>query len=197
MTGPGRSRGYTERVPPARSEPMERLMLLDGNGLIYRGYFALAAPDDVEGRARQRGVRLLQHRPARRSRTSSRTTSRSPSTCPARPSATSSTPSTRPPRTRMPDDLRDQFPKVREVVKALRIPVYELAGLRGRRRHRHAHGRGRAARPRHDDRDRRPRHAPARHRPHPADDDSLRASRTRSSTTSPRSTSGSACGPTR
>ena len=28
----------------------------------------------------------------------------------------------------MPDDLRDQFPKVREVVKALRIPVYELAG---------------------------------------------------------------------
>ena len=31
-------------------------------------------------------------------------------------------------RQRMPDDLRDQFPKVREVVKALRIPVYELAG---------------------------------------------------------------------
>ncbi|HEX7067680.1 MAG TPA: DNA polymerase I, partial [Candidatus Limnocylindria bacterium] len=31
-------------------------------------------------------------------------------------------------RQRMPDDLRDQFPKVREVVKALRIPVYELQG---------------------------------------------------------------------
>ena len=31
-------------------------------------------------------------------------------------------------RQRMPDDLRDQFPKVREVVKALRIPVYELPG---------------------------------------------------------------------
>ncbi|HLY14304.1 MAG TPA: DNA polymerase I, partial [Candidatus Limnocylindrales bacterium] len=30
---------------------------------------------------------------------------------------------------RMPDDLRDQFPKVREVVKALRIPVLELAGF--------------------------------------------------------------------
>ncbi len=29
----------------------------------------------------------------------------------------------------MPDDLRDQFPKVREVVKALRIPVLELAGF--------------------------------------------------------------------
>ncbi len=32
-------------------------------------------------------------------------------------------------RTRMPDDLADQFPKVREVVKALRIPVYELQGF--------------------------------------------------------------------
>src|SRR4030095_13252950 len=31
-------------------------------------------------------------------------------------------------RTRMPDDLAAQFPKVREVVKALRIPVYELQG---------------------------------------------------------------------
>ena len=29
----------------------------------------------------------------------------------------------------MPDDLRDQFPKVREVVKALRIPVYEMQGF--------------------------------------------------------------------
>ena len=32
-------------------------------------------------------------------------------------------------RVKMPDDLRDQFPKVREVVKALRIPVYEMAGF--------------------------------------------------------------------
>ena len=31
-------------------------------------------------------------------------------------------------RTRMPDDLAAQFPKVREVVKALRIPVFELQG---------------------------------------------------------------------
>ena len=30
----------------------------------------------------------------------------------------------------MPDDLRDQFPKVREVVKALRIPVYEMPATR-------------------------------------------------------------------
>jgi len=32
-------------------------------------------------------------------------------------------------RTRMPDDLAAQFPKVREVVNALRIPVYEQAGF--------------------------------------------------------------------
>ncbi len=32
-------------------------------------------------------------------------------------------------RTRMPDDLRDQFPKVREILKALRIPVYEMPGF--------------------------------------------------------------------
>ena len=32
-------------------------------------------------------------------------------------------------RTRMPDDLAAQFPKVREVVKALRIPVYEQQGF--------------------------------------------------------------------
>ena len=30
----------------------------------------------------------------------------------------------------MPDDLRDQFPKVREVVAALRIPVYERGASR-------------------------------------------------------------------
>ncbi len=32
-------------------------------------------------------------------------------------------------RTRMPDDMRDQIPKVREVVKALGIPVYEQEGF--------------------------------------------------------------------
>ena len=75
----------------------------------------------------------------------------------------------------MPDDLRDQFPKVREVVKALRIPVYEMQGyeaddvigtitrqLESQRE------------PRDDDRHRRSRHAPARHAADAADDDPLR-----------------------
>ena len=107
---------------------MERLMLLDGYGLVYRGYFALPPLTTSQGRARQRRLRLREHRPARHRRTSSPTTSRSRSTCPGRRSATSSTPTTRRPGCRMPDDLRDQFPKVREVVKALRIPVYEMPG---------------------------------------------------------------------
>ena len=59
--------------------------------------FRAPAPDDVEGRARQRRLRLLQHRPARHPGHRIRTTSRSPSTSRARPSATSSTPSTRRP----------------------------------------------------------------------------------------------------
>ena len=54
-------------------------------------------------------------------------------------------------------------------------PGLRDAGLRGRRRHRHDHQAARLARrPRDDDRHRRPRHAPARHAAGPADDDPLR-----------------------
>ena len=31
-------------------------------------------------------------------------------------------------RRKMPDDLRDQFPKVRELIEAFRIPIYQLEG---------------------------------------------------------------------
>ena len=108
--------------------PNERLMLLDGNGLIYRGYFALPplttskgelvnavfgfcsivlrgiqdlAPDYVAVAFDLQGPTFRHEQYAEYKAT----------------------------RQRMPDDLRDQFPKVREVVKALRIPVYELAGF--------------------------------------------------------------------
>ena len=98
----------------------------------------------------------------------------------------------------MPDDLRDQFPKVREVVKALRIPVYEMQGYEAD----DVIGTiTRQTEPREDlettivtvDLDMLQLVTP----PDAADDDPLRASRTRSSTTSRRSTSGSGCGPTR
>ena len=77
---------------------MERLMLLDGNGLIYRGYFALPPADHVDGASWSTRVfgfcsivlRGLPGHPAglRRGRRS---------TCPVRRSATSASPSTRPP----------------------------------------------------------------------------------------------------
>src|SRR5215218_7254165 len=109
---------------------MERLLLLDGNGLIYRGYFALidqplttskgelvtavfgftnivlraiqdTKPDLVAVAFDLPGPTFRHDRFAEYKAT----------------------------RTRMPDDLRAQFPKVREVVKALRFPVYEMAGF--------------------------------------------------------------------
>ncbi len=75
----------------------------------------------------------------------------------------------------MPDDLRDQFPKVREVVKALGIPVYEREGFEADDVIGTLTGQAEARGPRDDDRHRRPRHAPARHRADAADDDPLAA----------------------
>src|SRR6266478_6700639 len=74
-------------------------MLLDGYGLVYRGYYALP-PDYLAVSFALPGKTFRHDQYAEYKAT----------------------------RQRMPDDLRDQFPKVREVVKALRIPVYEMQG---------------------------------------------------------------------
>ena len=93
---------------------------------------------DQQGPARQRRVRLLEHRAARLPGRAAgprhlllRRAGRS-----FRADSTATTRRTRRPT---PDDLRDQFPIVRETLAAFRIPIYELAGLRGGRPHRHAH----------------------------------------------------------
>ena len=106
---------------------MERLMLLDGNGLIYRGYFALPPLTTSKGELVNavfgfcsivlRGIQDLDPDYVAVAFDLQGPTFRHEQY--AEYKAT---------RQRMPDDLRDQFPKVREVVKALRIPVYELAG---------------------------------------------------------------------
>ncbi len=106
---------------------MERLMLLDGYGLVYRGYFALpplttSRGDLVNGvfgfaSIVLRGIADLQPDYLAVSFDLPGPTFRHEQY--AEYKAT---------RQRMPDDLRDQFPKVREVVKALRIPVYEMPG---------------------------------------------------------------------
>jgi len=106
---------------------MTRLMLLDSNGLIYRGYHALPPLTTSRGELVNavfgfcsillRGVQDVQPEYV--------------AACFDLPGPTfrheqfAAYKATRAP---MPDDLRSQFPKVREVVAALRIPVYELSG---------------------------------------------------------------------
>jgi DNA polymerase-1 len=106
---------------------MERLMLLDGYGLVYRGFFALPPLTTSKGQLVNgaygfcgivlRGFADLKPDYVAVSFDLPGPTFRHEQF--AEYKAT---------RTKMPDDLRDQFPIVREVVKALRIPVYELQG---------------------------------------------------------------------
>ncbi len=103
-------------------------MLLDGNGLIYRGYFALPPLTTSKGELVNavfgfcsivlRGVQDLRPDYLAVAFDLQGPTFRHEQFADYKAT-----------RQRMPDDLRDQFPKVREVVKALRIPVYELAGF--------------------------------------------------------------------
>src|SRR5215218_8951026 len=132
----GKGRGYTDsdrpdRLAPARVPrrglPMERLMLLDGYGLVYRGYFALPPLTTSRGELVNgvfgfasivlRGLQDLQPDYLAVSFDLPGPTFRHEQYADYKAT-----------RTKMPDDLRDQFPKVREVVKALRIPVYEMQG---------------------------------------------------------------------
>jgi len=106
---------------------MERLMLLDGFGLVYRGYYALPPLTTSKGELVNgvfgfcsivlRGFADLKPDYVAVCFDLSGPTFRHEQY--AEYKAT---------RTRMPDDLAAQFPKVREVVKALRIPVYEMQG---------------------------------------------------------------------
>src|SRR5690242_3211155 len=106
---------------------MERLMLLDGFGLVYRGYFALPPLTTSKGELVNgvfgfasivlRGIADLRPEYVAVAFDLSGPTFRHEQYADYKAT-----------RTRMPDDLAAQFPKVREVVKALRIPVYEQAG---------------------------------------------------------------------
>ncbi|MBF6606345.1 MAG: DNA polymerase I [Chloroflexi bacterium] len=106
---------------------MDRLMLLDGNGLIYRGYFALPPLTTSRGELVNavfgfcsivlRGFADIRPDYVAVAFDLSGPTFRHERFAEYKAN-----------RQRMPDDLRDQFPKVREVVAALRIPVYEMAG---------------------------------------------------------------------
>src|SRR6188508_1646261 len=102
-------------------------MLLDGYGLVYRGYFALPPLTTSKGELVNgvfgfasivlRGIQDLQPDYLAVSFDLPGPTFRHEQYADYKAT-----------RVKMPDDLRDQFPKVREVVKALRIPVYEMGG---------------------------------------------------------------------
>ncbi|HEX5589906.1 MAG TPA: DNA polymerase I [Candidatus Limnocylindrales bacterium] len=107
---------------------MERLMLLDGFGLVYRGYYALPPLTTAKGELVNgvfgfcsivlRGFADLKPDYVAVAFDLSGPTFRHEQYADYKAT-----------RTRMPDDLAAQFPKVREVVKALRIPIYELQGF--------------------------------------------------------------------
>jgi DNA polymerase-1 len=106
---------------------MERLMLLDGNGLIYRGYFALPPLSTAKGELVNAvfgftSILLRGFADVRPDYVAVAFDLPGPT---FRHEEYREYKATRKP---MPDDLRSQFPKVREVVAALRIPVLELAG---------------------------------------------------------------------
>jgi DNA polymerase I len=102
-------------------------MLLDGYGLVYRGYFALPPLTTSKGDLVNgvfgfasivlRGIQDLQPDYLAVSFDLPGPTFRHEQYADYKAT-----------RVKMPEDLRDQFPKVREVVKALRIPVYEMPG---------------------------------------------------------------------
>jgi DNA polymerase I len=107
---------------------MERLMLLDGFGLVYRGYYALpplttSKGELVNGAFGFCSIVLRGFADLRPDYVAVAFDLAGPTFRHEQYADYKAT------RTKMPDDLADQFPKVREVVKALRIPVYELQGF--------------------------------------------------------------------
>ena len=109
---------------------MTRLMLLDGNGLIYRGYYALIATPLTTSKGELvnavfgfTNIVLRAIADVRPDAVAIAFDLGAPTFRHERFEEYKAT------RARMPDELRDQFPKVREIVAALGIPVYELEGF--------------------------------------------------------------------
>ncbi len=107
------------------------LMLIDGPSLVYRGYFALPPLTMSDGTLVNavfgflqivlRGMQDLKPDFAMLSFDVGRPQFRFD----AHPEYKAGRPS-------MPDDLRAQFPIVREIAQMMNIPIRELRGLRGR-----------------------------------------------------------------
>ncbi len=109
---------------------MDRLMLLDANGLIYRGYFALINTPLTTSRGLLVNavfgfwsIVLRGFQDVRPDYVICAFDLAGPT---FRHEAFADYKAT---RQKMPEDLRDQFPRVRELVEAFRIPIYEMQGF--------------------------------------------------------------------
>ena len=109
---------------------MERLLLLDGNGLIYRGYFALIDQPLTTSRGELvtavfgfTNIVLRAIQDAKPDHIAVAFDLGKPTFRHERYAEYKGT------RTKMPDDMREQIPKVRDVVAALGFPVYEREGF--------------------------------------------------------------------
>jgi len=109
---------------------MDRLMLLDGNGLIYRGYFALIEQPLTTSKGELvsavfgfTNIVLRAFQDVAPTHVAVAFDLPAPTFRHERYAEYKAT------RTRMPDEMREQIPKVRRVVAALGIPVYEMSGF--------------------------------------------------------------------
>src|SRR5512139_428028 len=109
---------------------MERLLLLDGNGLIYRGYYALIDQPLTTSKGELvtavfgfTNIVLRAIGDVKPDRLAVAFDLGKPTFRHERYAEYKAT------RQRMPDDMRSQIPRVREVVAALGIPVYQLEGF--------------------------------------------------------------------
>jgi DNA polymerase-1 len=109
---------------------MTRLMLLDGNGLIYRGYYALIETPLTTSKGELvnavfgfTNIVLRAIQDVKPDAVAIAFDLGKPTFRHERYLEYKAT------RQRMPDELRDQFPKVRDVVAALGLPVYEREGF--------------------------------------------------------------------
>ncbi len=109
---------------------MTRLMLLDGNGLIYRGYFALIETPLTTSKGELvnavfgfSNIVLRAIQDVRPDAFAVAFDLGRPTFRHERYAEYKAT------RQRMPDELRGQVPKVREVVRALNVPIYEREGF--------------------------------------------------------------------
>ena len=142
---------------------MDRLMLLDGNGLIYRGYFALIEQPLTTSKGELvsavfgfTNIVLRAFQDVGPDHVAVAFDLPAPTFRHEQFAEYKAT------RTRMPDEMREQIPKVRRVVEALGIPNYEMAGYEADDVIATLVGARGGAGPRDDDPHRRPRHAPAR-----------------------------------